>query len=75
MNVGIRVPNYTGTPETVVCMHFKAWTYGTAPEALGYNYSGGNYSEEDGANKKTNPNSKKPCSLHHLYNGGDSSLE
>lgn len=75
MNVGIGVPNYTGTPETVVCMHFKVWTYGTAPEALGYNYYQGNYSGEDEANKKGNPSAKQLCPLHHLYNGTDSSLE
>jgi hypothetical protein len=75
MNVGISVPNYTGTPETVICLHFKVWTYGTAPEALGYNYYQGKYSGEDEANKKGNPSAKQLCPLHHLYNGTDSSLE
>lgn len=42
-NIGLSVKNYTNPIQHATCIHYKAMTWGTGEEGLGYNYCNGNY--------------------------------
>lgn len=61
-NIGVAVKNYTYPIQHAVCIHYKATTWGTAPEGIGYNYSNNKYGI-DTEHKKENCASKV-CDIH-----------
>lgn len=45
-NLGITVKNLTNNLQNATCIHYKAMTWGTDPEGVGYNYYNGGYDVE-----------------------------
>lgn len=68
-NIGRSVKNYTEPIQHAICIHYKASTWGTAPEGLGYNYSNGKYGVDDNHHDKKCAD--RVCSLHPNVHSGD----
>lgn len=68
-NIGLAVKNFTNPIQHAACIHYKAMTWGTQPEGIGYNYSNNQY----GIDKNHNDNkcADKVCSLHSNVHSGN----
>lgn len=68
-NIGLSVKNYTRPIQHATCIHYKAITWGTDPEGIGYNYCSGKY----GIDKDHNNNecASNVCSLHPNVHSGN----
>lgn len=68
-NIGLSVKNYTNPIQHATCIHYKAMTWGTGAEGLGYNYCNGSYGIDE--NHKDKKCAEKVCSVHSNVHSGD----